>query len=83
MAKRFKPTPRVLCNIGTLAHNRSFTTKEVRQYVGPQGSQLVTWLKKHKHIARSADGKTSFYPTKRGWKMVEKACGASPRKRRK
>lgn len=75
--RRYKPSIGAICKIGTLAHNRSFTAAELRQYSGHNwgGPSLITWLKKHGHIMRVGDGRGKLYPTKKGWKMIDKACG--------
>lgn len=71
---RFKPSVGVICKIGTLAHNRSFTAAELRQYSGHDwgGPKLISWLRKHGHIKTVERGK--LYPTAKGWKMIERAC---------
>lgn len=81
--RRYKPSVRAICAIGTLAHNRPFTATEIAQYVGPGGlrhrqthfdaAAFARWLKKHGHV-RSVPGR-KLYPTAKGWKMIEKACG--------
>lgn len=80
MAKRYKPSVRAICSIGTLAHNRSFTASEIWQYLryepagrGFNTSRFVRWLRKHGHV-RTVEGR-KLYPTPKGWKMIEKACG--------
>lgn len=72
--KRYKPSVGAICKIGTLAHNRSFTAAEMRQYSGSNfgGPRLITWLRKHGHIKTVSRGK--LYPTAKGWKMIESAC---------
>lgn len=82
---RFKPSVRAICAIGTVAHNRAFTARDLVEYAGTSaypkrtgrtGAQLIAWLKKHGHIRSigGVDAKRKYYPTAKGWKMIEKAC---------
>lgn len=84
--KRYKPPLQALCKLGTIAHNRPFTTRDLREYTG-EGVQLVRWLKRNKlvrPIASDRDPATGaaakrqrtypLYPTAKGWNMIEKAC---------
>ncbi len=82
--KRYKPTVRQICVIGTLAHNRpSFTMNELRQYIRFDGhdyykldtKQFTAWLKRHGLARDAGGGRGKLYPTSKGWKMIEKACG--------
>ena len=80
---RFKPSLRSICVIGTIAHNKAFTAREVTEYLGfdfgrgrvspVNGADVTRWLKKHGHI-RPGDRKGTWYPTAKGWRMIEKAC---------
>ena len=85
--KPFKPSVRVICSLGTLAHNRAFKARELIEYNSgnpfsrahdPMRNKTMAWLKKHGHV-RKVDG--GWYPTAKGWNMVEKACRL-PRGRR-
>lgn len=67
---RYKPTVNAICKIGTLSHNRSFTSEDALSYGA--SPKLLQWLRKHKHI-RKVSGR-SWYPTKKGWQMLDKAC---------
>jgi len=72
MARRkYVPPLSSICKVGTVAHNRPFTAKELAQYTGAS-SRLVRWLKSHGHV-RSVEGR-KLYPTAKGWNMIEKAC---------
>lgn len=81
--KRFKPPLRLLCVVGTLAHNTAFTASEMAQYVAfdrNDGRRLSTkarptiqWMLKHK-LLRPGDKRGTYYPTKKGWNTIEKAC---------
>lgn len=71
--RRYKPAVGVICKIGTVAHNRPFTAKELREYSGSMGdARMIKWLRKHGHIRSVGGGK--LYPTAKGWKMIESAC---------
>lgn len=75
MKKHYKPTLRAICAVGTVAHNRPFTSAELQRYVsgGPRsGAQLARWLKRHKLVELTSDRK--LWPTVKGWNMIEKAC---------
>lgn len=81
-SRRFKPPVRILCTLGTLAHNRAFKPREISEYIRfePGGFQMqakvrptVAWLKKHK-LVKAGDTKGTLYPTAKGWNMIEKAC---------
>ena len=86
MAKpRYKPSVTSICKIGTVAHNRSFTARELREYVQIKDRKsMMRWLKRHKLVgwtATGGPGPERWHPTKKGWRMIEKAC-ASPKGRR-
>lgn len=83
MKRRFKPSVRAICSLGTLAHNRSFTARELREYSyshpGSKGIRLhetMRWLQKHGHIRHAERGTGKWYPTAKGWKMIDAACRA-------
>lgn len=87
--RRFKPSLRVICSLGTLAHNRTFKSRELIEYNSgdpmsrahdPMRNKTMAWLKKHGHV-RLGDRKGTWYPTGKGWNMIEKACKL-PRGRR-
>jgi hypothetical protein len=59
-----------LCKIGTLAHNRPFTSRDFEDYAGP-GSDLM--LFKRKGWLRVVEGR-KLYPTAKGWRAIEIAC---------
>jgi hypothetical protein len=59
-----------LCKIGTLAHNRAFTSSEFESYAGPP-SDLK--LFKSKGWLRVVEGR-KLYPTAKGWRAIEIAC---------
>jgi hypothetical protein len=85
MAARYKPTPRSICKVGTVAHNRSFTAHELREYVQvADRKQMLRWLKRHKLIAWAATGGPGperYHPTAKGRRMIEKACRSAKAQR--
>jgi hypothetical protein len=78
--KRFKPGLRTICAIGTVAHNRDFTPGELAEYARVSAARgklsatrpTIAWLLKHGHVRKTKRGR--YYPTGKGWKMIEKAC---------
>lgn len=70
-----------LCKIGTLAHNRDFTPSEYEQYTGAPATQVQSLFRRG--VLRRT-GRGRYYPTARGWNIVERACSLVPiRLRRK
>ena len=81
--KRYKPSLVSLCKIGTIAHNRPFNARDMREYSeGYQDTketpQRIKWLLRNKLIQvadkRHAGGGATYSPTAKGWKMIERAC---------
>jgi hypothetical protein len=56
--------------IGTLAHNRSFTAREISEYTRFNGSTIILLLVRRGLIART-EHKGSYYPTPTGWDWIE------------
>jgi len=86
MAKgRYKPSVTSICKIGTVAHNRSFTASELREYVQIKDRKtMLSWLKRNKLIgwtATGGPGPERYQPTAKGWRMIEKACASSKGRR--
>ena len=69
--KRYKPSVKAICKLGTISHNTQFTTRDLREYTG-EGPQMIRWLKRNKLV--SAEGRGKFFPTIKGWNMIDKAC---------
>lgn len=63
---------KTLCKLGTLAHNKDFTARDVSEYVGVDGSAAVRKMRKHGLLRKTSRGK--YYPTPKGWRAVERAC---------
>lgn len=59
--------------IGTLAHNRHFSAKEITEYTRfdrrIDGASAVRWLIKQGYIAKTERG--YYFPTVSGWKWIE------------
>lgn len=77
---RFKPSVPAICVLGTLAHNRAFTTREIVEYtrwdrpgIARTAAQTMRWMRRLK-LVRPGDRKGTWYPTGKGWNMIEKAC---------
>lgn len=64
---------KALCAAGTLAHNRSFTKRDMAEYAGFQARDAVSSLYAAGLLRKT--GKGEFYPTEPGWRAVEIACG--------
>lgn len=70
---------RVLCALGTLAHNRSFTREDVRSYVYVEGigpsivSRALDNFVKKGWLTR-VEPRGHLYPTKKGWRAIQIAC---------
>lgn len=69
-----------LCALGTLAHNRSFSPSDYRSYLSPfnrpsaggKRPPPIKILVKRGVVLRVSRGK--YYPTEKGWKVIERAC---------
>lgn len=81
--KRYKPSLVSLCKIGTIAHNRPFNARDMREYSqsyqdSKETPQRIKWLLRNKLIQvadkRHAGGGTTYFPTRKGWNMIERAC---------
>jgi hypothetical protein len=61
--------------IGTLAHNRHFSAREITEYtrfdLRFNGPTAIKWLCAHGYITRVARG--FYYPTSSGWSWIESA----------
>lgn len=83
--QRYKPSIVSICKIGTVAHNRSFTARELREYVQIKDRKtMLSWLKRNKLISWTATGGPGperYHPTTKGWRMIEKACASAKEKR--
>ena len=73
LPRRWKPV------IGTLAHNRMFTMREIDQYtrfdLEPiNGLKLVKQLIKLGWLSRieNSDGPNTYFPTQEGWTEIER-----------
>lgn len=62
--------------IGTLAHNRSFTIADVREYtaydrpeISRNAGKLVRMLRRNGLLHRAGRGR--YYPTSKGWAWIE------------
>jgi hypothetical protein len=60
----------IRASIGTLAHNRSFTAKEVTEYTRHSGNAIVNLLLRRGYIQRT-EHKGHYYPTTAGWTWIE------------
>lgn len=57
--------------IGTLSHNRSFTSVDFRDYTGRSSSELSRLV--GRGLLKKVSG--GYYPTKAGWTKIEQAYG--------
>lgn len=67
---------RVLCKLGTLSHNRQFSSRDFVDYTGEAPTQLRVLMKRG-IVEQSREGLyavRSYYPTRRGWDIIERAC---------
>lgn len=70
---------RILCSLGTLAHNRPFAPREIHEYLrfepgAPTVSPAVVMRKLRKHgLVRSVGG-GKYTPTPKGWNLIERVC---------
>jgi hypothetical protein len=72
MADVNHPFQRLLCKLGTLAHNRTFSALDVSEYVGVDGAAAVKKLTRL-HLVKKV-GARFYYPTAKGWDAIERAC---------
>lgn len=69
---RGKATERLLLvQIGSLSHNRRFTTRELRETARRDESRRLRRFVERGWLSRDEDG--LYYPTKEGWVRVEEA----------
>jgi hypothetical protein len=71
MARRRKISARVICKLGTLAHNRAFTPSDLSSYAGA-ATGTVQSLVRRGIVTRVSSGR--YYPTWKGWKVIDRAC---------
>jgi len=75
---KFKPTVKVLCKLGTVAHNRPFNARELAEYADiptASAARHIGWLVKHRLVhAASAGAPPTYTPTSKGWNMIARAC---------
>jgi DNA-binding MarR family transcriptional regulator len=57
--------------LGTLAHNRPFSARDVTEYVGINGANAVRRLVRKGLVTRVPGG---YFPTPKGWEAIEQAC---------
>lgn len=65
-------SPRMICAIGTLAHNRSFSIRDLTEYTGVDASALVRRMTRAGQLSRVSRGQ--YFPTSAGWNLIEVAC---------
>lgn len=74
-AAKFKPTVKVLCKLGTVAHNQPFNARDLAQYAEiplSSASRHIGWLIKYRLIRPA--GAAAYFPTRKGWNMITRAC---------
>ena len=74
------PTHQLAVAVGTLAHNRSFSPRDVQEYTGRNGQKTVKWLVEVGLLKRVAVGR--YYPTSKGWAWIDSAADNPVRSRR-
>lgn len=76
MAKRNSArVMKTLCKLGTVAHNRQFTPRDLYEYGGSRAA--LTYLRRNGFVT----GKNKLFPTKKGWRAVELACALTKESR--
>lgn len=72
MTKRKNPIAvKTVCELGTLAYNRAFSERDFREYTGQPPAKLRALVARG--VIRKV-GRGSYYPTPRGWNVIERAC---------
>jgi len=69
-----------LCRVGTVAHNKDFTIRDLSEYLGKDAGPMVRSM-----VARGMAEQTTrgrYFPTKTGWRDIENACEGSSRELR-
>jgi len=87
MPARTKISNRVVCKLGTIAHNRRFSEADLRESLDkgwpmgmrkPGGSArtILRLLVKRGVVARvpKDHGPAGYFPTRHGWDVIERAC---------
>jgi hypothetical protein len=74
MAKRSKVriSDYDLCRVGTLAHNRDFSRRELSEYLRRDASPMFKRMVKEGMLERVGRGR--YFPTEQGWRNIENAC---------
>lgn len=75
--KRHIPLMAVVCKLGTLAHNRAFYLGEFNEYTGAGRTTLQKLVKRG--ILEKVE-RHRYYPTAKGWKVIEKSCKLAGRR---
>ena len=90
MSRRKTPVRlRAVCIIGTLAHNRDFSAQDFREYASiahphdrvSNPDRALRSLIKRGVIERSGRGR--YYPTSKGWSIIERSCRLDRRRGRR
>lgn len=71
VTRGFKVSLRTVCKLGTIAHNKDFSRNDFTEYTRASSTQLAALMKRGivKHVRAGR-----FYPTARGWNVIERAC---------
>lgn len=64
-------TTKVICKLGTIAHNRDFSSADFSEYAEQPLSTLRALQRRG--IVKKVGG-DKYYPTPRGWKAIDRAC---------
>lgn len=75
MAKRRRISARLICKLGTLAHNRAFTSSDLSSYTGAAPGTMKSLVRRG--IVQKVSGRGAYYPTPKGWKVIDRACNMS------
>jgi hypothetical protein len=63
---------RDLCRVGTVAHNRAFSTRDLSEYLGKDAGPMVRRMRREGMLTKASA--RTYYPTKKGWRDIENAC---------
>jgi predicted transcriptional regulator len=68
-----------LCRVGTVAHNRDFSARDLSEYLGKDTGPMLRRMLREGIVSSVSRGR--YYPTKKGWRNIENACeGVSQRR---
>jgi hypothetical protein len=71
VTRGFKLSLGTVCKLGTIAHNTDFSPRDFAEYTGAPSYTLAALVKRG-IVKRTSPGR--YYPTAKGWNVIERSC---------